>query len=156
MTNASRINGTFGFQQIALERRWKLSESLSHRSNPMTQTDKLSFIREKCIAANPEIVELKYDDSDNGKQFKQSSSNIVFTISIHGYPRKDIHEILGRPIRLADVLLAIDKKYPGNFATVASNGWFHYGYKRCFYDLRADDLREQSEETINFLYELLR
>lgn len=68
----------------------------------------------------------------------------------------DKYKILGRPIRLADILLAIDKQYPGNFATVASNGWLHYGDKRCFYDLRADDLEKQSEETIEFLYQLLK
>lgn len=105
-------------------------------SNPMTQNDKLEIIKQKCIAANPEI----------------------------GTARA--HWPFEREIRLADVLLAVD---------VFRNGKNEHGYSvrhtgRIYEDdlnsvakkqvgvwnLRADDLQEQSPETIEFLYSLLK
>jgi hypothetical protein len=68
----------------------------------------------------------------------------------------DFAKILGRPIRLADILLAIDKRYDGNhFATAASNGWLHFEGIRGFWNLKDDNLDHQSEETKQFLIELL-
>jgi hypothetical protein len=51
---------------------------------------------------------------------------------------------LGRPIRLADVLWTLKTVHKGEHG------------KDLIWNLCADDLREQSEETINFLYELLK
>jgi hypothetical protein len=101
--------------------------------------DKLQFIREKCIAANPEI-------------------------------RVDDHCFCGRtfdrPIRLADVLLAIGKHLEIAYACDEA-GWFWKDNDEGDGDwnligssgrwnLRADDLEKQREETINFLYKLLQ
>jgi hypothetical protein len=63
--------------------------------------------------------------------------------------KTNLYKVLGRPIRLADVLLAVHEIH-GSFKydidMVERSGW----------SLRADDLEKQSEETINFLYELLK
>jgi len=69
---------------------------------------------------------------------------------------KSEFEILGKPITLAVVMMAIDKKHEENlFATVASNGWLHFGSKRTFWDLFKDNLNDQSEETKKFIGHLL-
>lgn len=79
------------------------------------------------------------------------------------------YEILGRPIRLADVLLAIDNVKPsltdafsdtfcgvrinGEFEMMSVGDSFSSGVK---WNLREDNLDSQSEETITFLAELLK
>lgn len=102
--------------------------------------DKIETIREACIKANADLVEL------NGA------------------------EIPSRPIRLADVLLAIEedkqvvisKEDDGAYFGKVSNGDTRYEHdisirwSPAFWNLRADDLTQQSEETINFLYDLLK
>lgn len=73
-------------------------------------------------------------------------------------------EILGRPIRLADVLLAIDKKYINS----SSNNHFRSKFEiinasyedgsfkhDAYWNLRNDSLTEQSPETIEFISNLL-
>ena len=68
---------------------------------------------------------------------------------------KDI-KILGKPITLAVVMRAIDKKHEGAlFATLASNGWLHFGSKRTFWNLSQDNFNDQSDETKAFIGELL-
>lgn len=57
-------------------------------------------------------------------------------------------------ITLADVLLAIHKRHKENFATVASNGWFHFGGGPCYWNLEKT-LEEQREETLKFIADLL-
>jgi hypothetical protein len=119
----------------------------------------LHFIREKCIAANPEIVELKF-----GCEFENVKTGARFIIPTNGYPN-DNHKILGRPIRLADVLLAIENAN-GNIELATYGEPLHIGhyekperegyYSKAYWNLRADDLEKQSEETISFLYELLK
>jgi hypothetical protein len=128
----------------------------------MTTQDKLNFIREKCIAANPEIVELKFGCVIRTKKYRWESTEEIVTAV---YPdeidevelafrekhikHEDITEVLGRPIRLADVCWAMFTQKslgPGEYADLAVIYW----------NLRADDLEKQSEETINFLYELLQ
>lgn len=65
-------------------------------------------------------------------------------------------KLLAREPRLSDVLVAIDKKLEGvRFATVASNGWMHFNYERGFWNMRTDDLSQQSEDTISFIHSLL-
>lgn len=100
--------------------------------------DKLNLIREKCIAANPEIGELKKFVCEN------CGGN---------------DEVHYRPIHLADVLLAIAERI--GFATVKELGinsfgeFFFSDNIKERWNLRTD-LENQSEETINFLYELLK
>lgn len=93
--------------------------------------NKLETIREKCVAANLDEFEF-------------------------GIPR---------PIRLADVLLAIGDIGLASMNIAAPN--IDYGKasfiwepfssgKHFIWNLREDDLSKQSEETIDFLYELLK
>jgi len=64
--------------------------------------------------------------------------------------------ILGKPITLAVVMLAIEVKYRGDlFETVASNAWFHFGSTRGFWNLSKDNFNDQSEETKTFIGGLL-
>lgn len=97
----------------------------------MTQNDKLEIIRQKCIAANPEI----------------------------GTARA--HWPFEREIRLADVLLAIPHLKPRDHRNIVrgqaeSAGNVGFMTVICEWNLRADDLREQSPETIEFLHSLLK
>ena len=69
----------------------------------------------------------------------------------------DVITILGKPITLAVVLRAIEVKYRGDlFATVASNGWFHLGSKRGFWNLSKDNFNDQADETKTFIGGLLK
>jgi|ERR1700735_2616515 len=167
--------------------------------------DKIQTIREKCIEANPEIVELKfgceiqlYDEDMTiatliggiGKctRHKKATNcnedcdieSALWVSTVESDPkelyeptewiieksRTDLYKILGRPIRLADVLLAIG---PDNQPiTVDANGiitsfkanpkdWESPIFdKQVDWNLRADDLEKQSPETIEFLYDLLK
>lgn len=103
--------------------------------------DKLQLIREKCIAANPKIETIndcscRFCSKDNHQTIK----------------------LFGRPLRLADVLLVIqiknNEQYKDERALYATRGDVHLVVT--FWDLHNDDLEQQSEETINFLYELLK
>ena len=147
----------------------------------MTTQDKINLIREKCIAANPEIVELKFgcvvlsDSSlhrvkgpiigrDNTKYYPYFETMWGgFSVDGNGKPISPHIEILGRPIRLADVLLTMELA-EGNYHMVNPFGEFYYyeetgttwrGTNFCW-NLRADDVEKQSEETISFLYDLLQ
>ena len=109
--------------------------------------DKLTLIREKCIAANPEIKGVFCEGC--GIPWKDAKSTCPRYVSDPCYPSPERE----RPIRLADVLLAIETaakkrvdENEGEMAHVSVHLW----------NLRADDLQQQSEETINFLHELLK
>jgi hypothetical protein len=103
----------------------------------MERNDQLSLIRQKCIEAL----------CAHGTRSEQS----LYT---RGFDR---------PIRLADVLLAITKASPNNHNRVwlKSDGRFVLNengnslHNPADWNLRKDDLTEQSEECINFIYELL-
>jgi|SRR5690348_11871413 len=150
--------------------------------------DKKNYIREKCIEANPEIVELKF-----GCLIRSKAGTEHFIVSgpIDKYPyqegdfwttrgitdegrhqgyilnRKDISEIIGHPVRLADVLLAIGSGVSGT--SVDATGQFmrwnipekkdwdgYWAYQDADWNLRDDDLEKQSPETVEFLYSLLQ
>jgi len=68
-------------------------------------------------------------------------------------------EVLGRPIRLSDVLLAIYKKDNANKTNVylESDGQFviNGNFATKYWDLKNDNLELQSENTIKFLANLL-
>lgn len=69
-------------------------------------------------------------------------------------------EIIGRPIRLADILLAIRKAH-SDLVIVSHNGTFHerVGVKEYRelgkYNLLQDDLESQSPEFIDFIHSIL-
>lgn len=145
----------------------------------MTREEQIKSIREKCVAANPQIVELKfgcslvrkdadigwnavvtnspryrggtgyeYFSSDHWNQIQQSTEQIT-----------DEYEIIGRPIRLADVLLAMNDHAP--LACSHSGGFLKGGREWKYrepvvrWNLRADDLEQQSDECIEFIHSLL-
>lgn len=95
------------------------------------------IVRAACINANPEVA-----------------TRFV-------YPDKTLDKI-----RLADVLLAIGKKEDRDNTIIVSDGgeigtWNifktgpHY-WQHIFWNLRIDDLAQQSEETLAFLSNLLK
>jgi hypothetical protein len=99
----------------------------------MTKHKKLQFIREKCIESNPEIVELKFgclvdtkiwglgiirsftDELEISGKLQPSSWVCSPPLDEDGQTngdffidRETIKKIIGRPIRLSDVLVATD------------------------------------------------
>lgn len=129
-------------------------------------------IREACIAANPEIVELKFGceiEKDNGEAirkykvwyYKQGEKMECISVDQNlGYsfvsPYEKNFTILGRPIRLADVLLAIRKdKWPGAEGHQVLLGRMTEADVCEKWNLRNDTLTEQSPETIEFISNLL-
>lgn len=106
----------------------------------MTRNEQLDAIRTACIKANPEIVEQK---------------------EIHVSPLTGKHMKYDRPVRLADVLLAIDRTRCQIRALIQSPDTLtieKVGYGRSIifdWNLRQDDLNEQSDECIAFLANLL-
>jgi hypothetical protein len=96
--------------------------------------EKLNLIRETCIAAIPSRYEM--DGCSCGREWP-------------------------RPLRLADVLLAIGKEYV-DLGVNCEGQWENAmgvgitGADNAAWNLRADDLEKQSEETIRLLHELLK
>src|SRR5262245_54153382 len=107
----------------------------------MTRTEQLTVIRHACIRENPEIVALKF-----GCEVEFAWGDRAAVVSVHPdgslyttwgkskVPRKHVTKILGRPIRLADVLLATD----ATDRVVYRWDWKH------------DDLTEQSDDCLAF------
>lgn len=131
-------------------------------------------IREACIKANPEIMELKfgcrirmwgYDDNvflrkidKYGYEWQYLSHSGQLESCNNAKP-----EILGREIRLSDVLMAIGDK--GLFSasiggSIVSFIWNykqpHEKHKHFTWNLLRDNLSEQTEETKAFIASLLQ
>jgi hypothetical protein len=126
-------------------------------------------------AANPEIMELKFgcevylsvgqNIHRNGLAkavILYTTENFVHTCSdTFGYYKTEheiIKSVLGRHIRLADVLLALGKKYDSKTYTVDLAGGFQKigtGWLLCQWDLADDNLDHQSNEMKRCLIELL-
>lgn len=112
----------------------------------MTHQEKIEAIRKACAKANPEII----------VEGCESGISPCACWWHKNYP-PDGNKF--RPIRLADVLLAIDDKSSRERYTVDCLGGFKkVGTKWiiCNWNLRKDSLEEQSEETVAFIYDLLR
>jgi hypothetical protein len=101
----------------------------------MKRGEQINLIRAKCIEANPE----RWNDFENLKRDDDK-------------------------IRLADVLLATEKKAPakhvpeGNGLIIFSDGSMSWNGKpsSVVWYLRNDDLTEQSDECIEFISSLLK
>jgi len=152
----------------------------------MTDRQKnLETIRAACIKANPEIVELKF-----GCRFKfprgsygtllcdKEWKRAKFLVALPQLPphydelrwddMEDV-EIIGRPIRLADVLLAMETAKGSHHVAVRNDGGilvregngitsnWSLQWRNPFpvWNLRADNLEEQSDECVAFLAGLL-
>lgn len=197
----------------------------------MTQQEQIEEIRQKCIEANPEIVELKFgcrvevifDKAEiaNPNSFTREEMRLKANHRIDEldgfykgvcigdcvigqgvYVKNDLitmgkpewFKIIGRSIRLADILLAIpDRDAPKRANRYECEECGHIGgsedfedegapisgfwieHKKCggharirtrfwtseiekiisLYNLRKDNLTDQSDETINFIHSLL-
>jgi len=126
------------------------------------------FVREKCVTANPEIVELKFGclvswrkgtfyfggRRKKGKSVLINKSGLsLYSVSSHEY------RIIGRSLRLADILLAIiEKMSVGDLRgfNINSYGEFFLGDDaKGSWNLRADDYDLQTEECKNFIANML-
>lgn len=119
----------------------------------MTNLDK---IKEACIKANPEIMELKVgcevmygDDLKEPCKVTLGNPYIVENNEVFNPWNRDdtsdLFEILGRPIRLADVLLVIFQAQQQRETVKIV----------LFWNLKDDNLEHQSEETLAFIASLL-
>lgn len=140
--------------------------------------DYIASIRRIVIAANPEITELKFgcvfQVKDDGKVFTcidakimeravnnevSRFASVVFMDSkgtLEGaFDRNEI-EIIGRLIRLTDVLLAISKT---GYANMLLSSMIHkdgeFGIFEFSWDLKNDDLEKQSDACISVVHSLL-
>lgn len=120
-------------------------------------TSNLEQLKKKIQEANPEIMEVKF-----GCEIRTPFTTYV--IGKHTPDKENVIEILGRPIRLADVLLALENEYQAQDKSYAvdGEGTFIFVNKDVemtwvngSWNLKSDSLDKQSPETINFLMELL-
>ncbi|HEY9826378.1 MAG TPA: hypothetical protein V6D19_13095 [Stenomitos sp.] len=135
----------------------------------------LSLVRAKVVEANPEIMELKF--GCEVRHFLKGTAIILAVQKLIGesdcydlayyklpdpiFERSPFNpnwDILGRPIRLADVLVAIeniknDDVYHNALLSLCEGD--EVGNTDKLWNLRKDSLDEQSEECILFLKELL-
>jgi len=130
--------------------------------------DLLEKIRAKCIEVNPEIVELKFGCEIALKGVRKhfylsGDSNGSHHLAIGGVEIPlsnkwfvDNCKIIGRPIRLADVLLAIGA-IDGVHATVSTKGQIdvHPFNGDTVWNLRKDSAEDQSPECIAFISSIL-
>jgi hypothetical protein len=133
----------------------------------MTRQENIKIIRDACIEANSEIMELKpgcyvrdfFEGAGVVMAIEKDAAgkdcyDIFLTESdpeiIWQQPRGDL-DILGRPIRFTDVLLAIKPHLTNShrdqhvLETIVDEKW----------NLRADCLNDQSDECLEFLVALL-
>lgn len=143
----------------------------------MTPTQQLEYIRSKCIESNPSIVDLVFGCIVEYKPLRalripdrygvyvgegrgKDSVNIWFDGADSGsqkpytvFLKRNHIEIIGRPIRLADVLLAIKiSKHQSEFDFWAVELLEH---KIKGWNLLKDDITLQSDEMKQFVFELL-
>jgi hypothetical protein len=130
-------------------------------------------VKEKIIEAVPEIMELKFGckietNKKYSKEFylgKFSERSYIFCGSngefCETYPEsKNNIKILGRPIQLADILIAINQKKPRVFIQLDQDGVIYKGEYECMdtvlarWDL-SKDFDNQSDETKTFIYNIL-
>lgn len=137
----------------------------------MTPTieEKVKFVREKCIEANPEIVELKF-----GCEIEHpigSKKGIIISHSLTLRAKQDmflvlkkgstfylvkhaITKIIGRPIRLADILLALQEEDGKEWnIRIGSVGVYKVV---AAYNLRDDNFDHQTNEMKEFIWEILK
>ncbi len=131
--------------------------------------NKLEKIKEVIIKANPSIMELKFgcevllDDKEKctigfwNPVYSGWSSDIGDEIE-----KEEIKQILGRPIQLADVLMAIEKKCKNELYHIGTDGVIGVPlpinpmttFVECVWDL-SKNLDNQKPEVIDLLFELL-
>jgi hypothetical protein len=143
----------------------------------------LKTVRDACIRANPQILELGFgceiigpfgkaivlakakEHIEGAQKFVGQRYSVLRGRTSSFYARVAIKEILGRKIGLADVLLAID--YHSNTHNIdvpkffdvkedmPNQALFLVGKIVYAWNLPKDDLNLQSEPTVQFLADLL-
>lgn len=141
----------------------------------MTTPEKIEFIRSKAIEANPSIKDLVFGcevkvTNDIGYYIGEFLNANYVQFPKYSVPqclnKKDIEiqEIIGRQIRLADVLLAINNRGE-QFITCLISSTGHFYQRSALplvtataetWDLKNDDLTKQSSDTVDFIYSLLK
>jgi hypothetical protein len=122
----------------------------------MTRQEQLELIRQKCIEANPD----KLAEHDHKKLPCQEVCTNRVDI-YHDWNEREgggcTYGVQLGPIRLADVLLAIGGRNVKSYYSVHKDGhWCISNFRDlCWWNLRKDDLTEQSDECIAFLADLL-
>lgn len=147
----------------------------------MTTQEQIQFIRQKCVEANPDIVKLQYGCWVKRKDY------YVPDLLIHIQSYEDFNDvsicearngeyaiannyrastqeisdwiIIGRDIRLADVLLAMNGKLGDDTYAIGYHGCTHKPegqYVLHNWVLTKDRLEEQSPATIELIYNLLK
>ena len=134
--------------------------------------NKLQTIREAIIKANPSILNLEFGCNIKYKKemykllsLRYSERNgdylILYSLVHTGCPNisPKYAKIIGRDIKLSDVLLAISKDYEKD----EDNHWVFFGSQKqdilmvvANWNLKNDNLENQSEECLSFLAELLK
>lgn len=107
----------------------------------MTHQQNLDLIRTKCIAANPAIRNYEYG-------IERCERHQEHPVEI-GWTKCENCVAADRPIRFADLLLALEKATDCLYTD-------HIAHLLQRYNLREDDLTKQSEETITFITNLLQ
>lgn len=131
----------------------------------MTQQKLIAKIREKVIKACPDIIELKF-----GCKIKNKNGALDTIVTYSNYGNftvvgsricsieSDIAEIIGSPIGIAEILRTIENNTIGSFTFSISNSLFSIrnGRYLCIWNLAKDNLENQSLDTLEFLWELLK
>ncbi len=132
----------------------------------MTTQQKIKNIREACIKANDEIMELKfgceiYKTSVATCKIIGETPRVFKIITCGGFYKEYFKEniknfkIIGRPIRLADVLLAMSVI---GCMTVGSNQLINItdvNAPDIRWNLKDDNLEHQSEQCLYFIYKII-
>lgn len=145
----------------------------------MTIHQNIDIIKKACIAANPSIMELRpgieilYAPNTEFESkaiylglAKTRKNHTTCWIKNDGSPAIEVKlidtQILGRPIRLADVLGTIGQLFGVTRSLeIHTQGYGFYMREKDInefvrYEMLKDSLQEQSEETLEFLANLLK
>lgn len=131
----------------------------------MENQNNIKRIKRACIKANPKIMELNFGCEIVFEDITYIVCNVIsrkeieiFNVETHkvrvfdpDFLKKKSDDIIGRPIRLADVLLAL-VAIPRDSSIKDSPEW----YAVTHWVLEDDDLLLQSSETVAFIAELLK
>lgn len=146
----------------------------------MTREQNIEIIRKACIKANPDILKLKFGcEVELNKESKSERMTVVklldktgeyvvtYQDGTQGLNQPDELKIIGRPIRLADVLVAMNADreniwgyYLGSDGYLCESIEGDFGTELestpCRWNLKNDDLALQPDETLEFLVNILK
>lgn len=124
----------------------------------MTKQEQIELIKQKCVEANQSIMDLVFgceikrkgatkrelfvgDFADTMSLVRIDDNGAYLPFEVPKPPMSQEFEILGRDIRLADILYTL-KMYSR--------------YVDPYYNLLKDNLNDQSDECVEFIYNLLK